>query len=242
MAQPVRLALPAHIVQHGFEDDAALAAALAERVAEALRAALRARSRATLVVSGGRSPRAFLGALARQALDWPRVSVTLADERWLPAAHADSNAGMVRAALLREAAASADFVPLYGGEATPEAGAAACIARLARLPRPFDAVVLGMGEDGHTASLFPGSAALPGLLADSAPPAAAVQPPNAPHARMSLSLPALLDARTVFIQIGGGGKRAVIEAAAQADPLQMPIAAVLRQRRTPVEVFYDASR
>ena len=238
MAAPVRLALPAHVVQHGFEDDAALA----ERVGEALRAALRARPRAALVVSGGRSPRAFLGVLAEQALDWPRVSVTLADERWLPPSHADSNAGMVRAALLREAAAGADFVPLYGGEATPEAGVAACIARLARLPRPFDAVVLGMGEDGHTASLFAGSAALPGLLAGTAAPVAPVQPPSAPYARMSLSLPALLDARTVFIHIGGAGKRAVIEAAAQADPLRMPIAAVLRQRRTPVEVFYDASR
>lgn len=236
-----RLALPDHVAQHASADAAATAAALAARVGAQLRSALAGQDAATLVVSGGRSPLAFLAALSCERLPWDRVMVTLADERWLPADAADANAGLVRTALLQNEAAAATFVPLYGGEPTPEAGAAACAARLARLPRPFAAVVLGMGEDGHTASLFPGSAALPTLLAADAPAVAAVHPPAAPHPRISLGLPLLLDARTVFVQIGGPEKRAVLQRAAAADPLQMPIAAVLAQRHTPVEVFYDTA-
>lgn len=236
MAAP--LALPQHILQHPFADAAALAAVLAEGVAALLQAGLGQRGQASLVVSGGRSPEAFLRVLGAKALDWSRVFVTLADERWLPPGHADSNAGMVRRTLLQGPAAAARFVPLYGGEGTPEEGVEAARLRLSALPRPFDAVVLGMGEDGHTASLFPGAAGLAALFEADAPVLAAVHPPAAPHARITLTLPALLDARHVFLQIQGAAKEAVLErAAAGGDPLRFPIAAVLAQRRVPVHVY-----
>jgi 6-phosphogluconolactonase len=163
--------------------------------------------------------------------------VTLADERWLPPEHPDSNAGLVQANLLQGAAAAARFVPLYGGEASPETGLEACAARLAEFPRPFDVVLLGMGEDGHFASLFPGASNLAPLLAEDGPALAAVHPPVAPHPRVSLGLSALLDAKLVLLQIQGPRKAAVIGAA--ADGADSPIAALLRQTRTALQVFFS---
>ena len=242
MGARTRLALPPHIGQDIFDDGGAMAPALADRVAAMLRHALGARGTASLVVSGGRSPVAFFRALAQRELDWARVSVTLADERWLPPEHPDSNAGQVRATLLRGAPSAARFVPLFGGEESPEAGLAASARRLATIARPFDVVLLGMGEDGHFASLFPGVEGLAGMLAEAGPEVAAVHPPLAPHARLSLTLAALLDARRVLVQIHGARKRAVIEAAAAgADPAQHPIAALLQQTRSPLQVFFGLS-
>src|SRR5574337_913168 len=239
MATDTLLKLPAHVGQAVFDDGPGMAVALAEGVAERLRRALAERGAATLVVPGGKSPVAFFQALARRELDWAHVTVTLADERWLPAEHPDSNAGLVQAHLLQGPAAAARFVPLYGGETRPAAGLEACARRLAALPRPFDVVVLGMGEDGHFASLFPGAAGLARLLAEDGPALAEVIPPAALHARMSLGLSALLDARQVLVQIQGPRKAAVIEAAA-GGMSEYPIAALLRQKRSPVQVFFSA--
>lgn len=229
--------LPAHVGQSLFDDGRTMAVALADRVAAMLRHAIARRRQATLVVPGGKSPVAFFQTLARRELDWGRVTVTLADERWVPAAHPDSNAGLVLAHLLQGPAAAARFVPLYGGEASPGAGLEACAGRLAELPRPFDVVLLGMGEDGHFASLFPGAPGLPELLAEDGPALAEVIPPAAPHGRMSLGLSALTDARQVLVQIQGPRKAAVIEAAGEG--ADYPIAALLRQTGCPVQVFFS---
>ncbi len=237
-----RLRLPEHVGQSTHATSTAAAQALAEHVGDTVRKALDARGEASLVVSGGRSPVAFMEALASQNLDWAKVSVTLADERWVPAGHPDSNAGLVSKHLLSGQAAKGALVNLYGGEETPEAGVAGCIERLSKMPTPFDVVVLGMGEDGHTASLFPHAAELKGLLDPKAPAAGAVHPDGAPHARMSLSLPRLLDARAIYILISGPRKREVIEAAwREADPLSKPVTTVLMQQRTPVDVVYGAA-
>jgi 6-phosphogluconolactonase len=246
MAIDHALALPRHVGQAIFPDGATMSAALADRVAAMLRHTLGCRDAASLVLSGGRSPAAFLRALGQRKLDWSRVTVTLADERWVPPGHPDSNAGMVKANLLQGSAAAASFVPLYGGEEDPAAGVASCTERLRDVPRPFDVVVLGMGEDGHFASLFPGIAGLESLLAASAPASApalaAVVPPLAAHPRMTLTLPALLDARNVLLQINGARKRAVIEeATAHGDPLRHPVAALLQQTATPMRVFFCPS-
>jgi 6-phosphogluconolactonase len=243
MSGKFSLRLPPHIEQSGFDDGPAMASALADCVAAMLRLGLWQRGDASLLVAGGRSPLPFLRALSQRKLDWSRVSVALVDERWVSPEHPDSNAGLVKANLLQGAASAARFVPLYGGEASPEAGLAACEARLGKLPRPFDAVVLGMGEDGHFASLFPGVAGLAGLLAAGAPTVAATRPPAAAHARISLSLPALLDTHNLVLQIGGERKRAVLEeaAAADVDPLARPVAALLRQTAVPLRVFFSPS-
>lgn len=241
MSASLNLELPHHVEQSHFDDGHAMASALADSVAAMLRLGLWQRGDASLLVSGGRSPLPFLRALSQRKLEWSRVSVSLVDERWVPPEHADSNARLVRENLLQGAASAANFVPLCGGEETPEAGLAACEARLGSLRRPFDAVVLGMGEDGHFASLFPGVADLAALLAENAPLLAATRPAAAAHARITFSLAALQNARNLVLQITGERKRAVLEAAAErgANELELPVAALLRQTRAPLRVFFS---
>jgi 6-phosphogluconolactonase len=235
------LRLPASVRQHAFAGGAQAARALAAAVAQALAQGLRQRGSASLLVAGGRTPAPFLDELSGQPLDWSRVSVGLTDDRWVAADHADSNEGMVRRHLLRNAAATARLVPLVDPKAQPESHLAVAERALAEMPRPFDAVVLGMGADGHTASLFPGA---PGTAAalDARRPGqvALITPAGAAHRRISLTLRALLDAREVMILIQGEDKRAAIERAAQSDPAQHPIAAFLQQAAVPVHVYHSA--
>jgi len=223
-----------------FDDGDRLADALAERVAANLRQAFAARAHASLVVSGGRSPVPLFRRLARSNLEWSAVTVTLADERWVPVESEDSNEGLVRRNLLQDKASSACLVGLYGGETSPEAGEAACARRLAGVPRPFDTVVLGMGEDGHTASFFPGSSDLSLALAGDERPCKAIHAANLAQPRMTLTLPTLLDARCIVLSFQGAAKRRVYETALRSGPVEdLPVRAILHQDRTPVEVFWS---
>jgi len=144
------------IARHDFSTPEALANALADHVAAALTARLSRTDRAALAVSGGRTPTRFFAALAQRPVEWARVDVTLVDERWVGEDSDRSNAALVRQHLLQGPAAAASFVPLHIGVPTPEDGMAQVTARIAALAQPFAAVVLGMGDDGHTASFFPG--------------------------------------------------------------------------------------
>jgi len=221
-----------------FDNAPALDRALADAVAARLAAAIAARGTASLVVSGGRTPIGMFKRLSSAPLRWDAVTVTLADERWVDAAHADSNERLVHSHLLRNAAAAARFVPLKNAAATPEAGVAATAAALNSVAHPFDVVLLGMGDDAHTASLFPGAAELEAGLTTAAS-CLAVRPPHTPHARMSLTLRSLLDARSIIVQIAGTNKRSVIERAAEPGPVaSMPIRAILHQRAVPFEIYW----
>lgn len=223
-----------------FQDSPALVAALANQVADMLRAAIKARGQATLVVSGGATPVPFFAALSAQELDWQQVAITLADERWVDPADQDSNEHLVRRHLLQNRAAAACFVSLKTGAATARQGEKECEDRLALLPRPFTVLILGMGNDGHTASLFPQATGLGEALAmDSGRLCLAITPPAAPHERMTLTLPALLQSRRIILHLAGPGKRAVYEKALADGPVaQMPVRAVLRQTAAPVTVFW----
>ncbi|MGH8253672.1 MAG: 6-phosphogluconolactonase [Steroidobacteraceae bacterium] len=221
-------------------DGAAQAEQLAAAIAVDLAAALTRREAASLVVSGGRTPQAMFAQLANHAIDWARVQVTLADERWVDTTDPASNEGLVRSALLRDRAACAQFVPLKTDAATPAEGANAAWRAVNAMPQPFDVVVLGMGDDGHTASLFPGSAGLSQALDKRAAPACvAIEPLAAAHARLSLNLAALLRARRICIQVSGAGKWAVYQQAIADGPdEEMPVRAVLRQSVVPVDVYW----
>lgn len=231
------LQLPGQVVQNLFADAATAAVELADAVALALRTALSERARASLLVSGGRSPIAFFQALSKEPLEWNRVVVSLADERWVGPTHADSNARLVAEHLLQNAAAAATWVPLKSDADTPEAGLDASEQALAVLPLPIDVLVLGVGDDGHTASLFPCADETPQAL--SAPRLlAAIHPRMAPHARITLTLPALLAARNTFVSIAGASKRQVLEQAVVAKP-PLPSGLVLLHSQNPVQVFWS---
>jgi 6-phosphogluconolactonase len=235
--------LPPQIQLHAFPNPATLAESLAVTVADNLRTALAARGHASLALSGGNTPKRFLQALSLQPLSWRDVVVTLVDERWVPESHERSNARLLRENLLQGAATEARFLPLYRDTPEPEQALREIERDLASLPSPFDAVVLGMGNDGHTASFFPGG----DHLADALDPATKtrVLPMHAPDAgepRITLTLPPILAARRLYLHIEGAGKRDVLDAAVSGvgEGADYPIRKVLQHAALPVQVFYAA--
>lgn len=213
-----------------FDSRAALAAALARDTAHALAARLRARGRAMLAVSGGQTPGLFFEALSQMPLEWSHIVVTLVDERWVPEENPRSNAALVRRHLLVNNAASARFIPLYNGAPTPALGLAAQAQMLAAQPWPLAAAILGMGEDGHTASFFPGGDHLDAALnMESGQLLETMEAPGAGEPRITLTLPALSQADLLAIHIEGERKRAVLADAQKPGPdADMPVRAVLR--------------
>ncbi|HTV98307.1 MAG TPA: 6-phosphogluconolactonase [Steroidobacteraceae bacterium] len=223
-----------------FGSAQALESEVARDIAAQLARAITARGQAGLLVSGGRSPAGLFEQLSTRALDWSRVSIALVDERWVDPTDPGSNERMVRQALLRDGAAAARFCGLKNRARSPDLGAAAAWNASAHVPRPIDVTVLGMGDDGHTASLFPGSPNLKSALDLKSPEGyIGMWSPSAPHARLSLNLRALLDSRRILIFLLGEAKLRTYAAACDPGPVEeMPVRAVLRQERVPVEVVW----
>lgn len=226
------------MAQHTFPNGEALARNLANDVVAALERRLAARSAAGLVVSGGRTPALFLRELAARDLDWTRVVVTLADERCVAADDPASNLRFVREAFAGTPAAGA---ALIASDPTGADAASRWSEALANVPRPFAAVVLGMGDDGHVASLFPGMPNLEAALdLDSTTSVIAGVAPVEPKARLSLTLPTLLDTDLLVLHVTGDAKLATLQrAAAPGSALEMPVRALLQQRRVPLEIYHS---
>jgi 6-phosphogluconolactonase len=213
-----------------FPSAEAAAEAAAQAIAAELRRRLAERGRASLVATGGRSPGPVYDRLKDADLDWTRVTVTLSDERCVDADDPASNAGLVRRRLLQGAAAGAHLLPLW--PVPPPAALAAL--------QPFDAAMLGMGEDGHIASLLPGDPDLAAALApQSAAPLVAVPAGlgKPPLPRVSLTLSALLSARAVFLLIAGEAKREVIARAQEG--VVLPVGALIAHARVRLRILWS---
>lgn len=244
MNAPLSSLLPASIILHSASADN-MAQAMAQDIAQHLRLALNDRGQALLSVSGGQSPVAMFEALRLQPLDWSRVRVTLVDERCVPTSHPASNARLVRAHLLQGAASAAHFTPLVPQEQGPLPSAtelAAAADQALQALGPADVLVLGMGADGHTASLFEDGLELAQALDLSCPQAClpmhlAHPPENAPFARVTQTLAQLLRSRQLVLPVVGADKLATLRLALQTRHERLPISCVLHQAQAPVALW-----
>ncbi|WP_269515883.1 6-phosphogluconolactonase [Brevundimonas subvibrioides] len=220
----------------------AWAATIADRLEETLAAAILANGRALFAGPGGSTPSPVYGRLARADLAWSNIAVTLVDERYVPETSMESNARLIREVLLQGPAAAATFVPLYHPEVTVDRAAAKAAHAVAEAGGRFDAVLLGMGEDGHICSMFPNSPTLKTLLTPTLKPAIYGVPHGRDGAapsleRLSINLPYLMSARRVVLALKGTAKRSVFEREAGGDPATQPVAAMIAAK-VPLEVVW----
>jgi len=225
-----------------FADARAMNRALADAIVERLTAGVARNGRASLVVPGGTTPGDLFDVLATTDAPWKDVWVTLSDERWVDPASERSNERLIRTRLLKDKAAAARFVPLKTPQAHANAAEADTGAAIAAMPRPFDAVLLGLGNDGHTASLIPGADGLSRALDRSdAALTRAIRPPDntGMGERITLTLHAILEARWIALLIRGAEKLDTYRKVSTGDDvLAAPVRAVLRQHAVPVTAYW----
>jgi 6-phosphogluconolactonase len=215
---------------------------IAARLADTLSAALADAGSAIFAGAGGTTPAPIYARLSQANLDWSEVTATLVDERYVPEASPESNAAAMKRDLLTGPASAATFIPLYTPQVTVDRAAVVAAHALASAGGRFDAVLLGMGEDGHICSMFPESPTLKTLLTPTLAPTVL----GVPHGRdgmaptierLSINLPYLMRARRVVLALKGAAKRAVFESEARGDPAIQPIAALLAAN-VPLEVVW----
>lgn len=220
---------------HEFDNEAASTEAQCRQIAQLLSAALQHAERAGLALSGGRSPIPLFERLSSEDIPWHRVDIGLVDDRYVPVDHEDSNEALVRRHLLKHRAKAAAFTGLVGDARD----IAKSVERANQLTYGIDVAVLGMGDDGHTASLFPDAP----QLAQALDPQQTrrylpITPPAAPHERISMTLAALLAAGRLILAIAGEHKRTVLLQAQQAVTPTLPVSYVAAQAGVPLDVYW----
>lgn len=225
-----------------FSSGEELAHSLAAEISSSLQGSLARKDKANLAVSGGQTPVNLFSILAESPLDWSRINVTLADERWVSPTSVESNERLVRETLLKKRAAAAHFIPLKrDGELA--AGTLDVIESQLEKNRafPFDVLTLGMGEDGHTASLFPCAENINQAMADTNKRLlTTIIPGSAPYVRISFTLQALLQSRRIFLHLTGERKLAVLNRARAGDNvMEMPIRAFLQRPELDFSIYWS---
>jgi len=213
---------------------------LAKMVSDILAKAIIDNGKASIAVSGGSTPKGFFSVLSQSDIDWSKVTITLADERWVPIDSEASNTRLVHENLLQNKAQKAKFFHLkQGDELTDETLADLNVAARKTL-LPLDVLILGMGEDGHTASLFPCSDEIAsGLDKKNDAVLMKVQPKTAPNQRISFTFASLITSKNIFLHSCGEGKKTVLTQALNGDdPFEMPIRAFLQHPNLNTQIFW----
>ena len=217
--------LPDSVGFYSANNSESLASDLCQCIGEILTEAIRKRGRASMAVSGGSTPIRLFKEFSLLSLDWQKIDLTLADDRWVDAKNADSNELLVRTHLMKNKAAQVNFIPLKNDSKTAKEGQIYSEKMLRKITFPFDVVLLGMGSDGHTASLFPCSDELPEAMnLNNSNYLISTSPKTAPYERISLTARVILDSKNVFLHLNGSSKLHTLESAMEfKDPNKMPI-------------------
>lgn len=226
--------------RHLFTHSDELLSALCTAIVANLEEAISKKGSAVLLVSGGSTPKPLFKRLSETPIAWENVRIGLCDERWVNPEHIDSNEKSVRELLLREYASKARFVGLYCSGMSADEAQDVCSKRVKNELWPIDVCILGMGDDGHTASLFPHNPKLlEGLEEKNENLCIAITPETAPHPRMSLTFSAIISAGNLYLHFEGEKKRLVFNEALHGDDTEaMPIRAFLHQEIKDIEVYY----
>ena len=227
-------------IEYRFKTQYELIELLSKSIAGKIKKAIHNKGKATLIVSGGSTPIPLFKRLSEMLLGWEHVTVGLCDERWIPASHEESNENMVKRYLLQGEAAKAKFIGMYVEDTDIEDAETFCETKIQNALFPIDVIILGMGNDAHTASLFPENDKLEEAYdLDSDKLCIAIKPTTAPFDRMSLTLGAILSANSIYVHFEGEEKIAVYKKAlGGSDTYKMPIRAVLNQEKKDIEVYY----
>mgnify|MGYP001823308818 FL=1 len=225
-------------MEHIYETREEASIAAAERIRDALAHRLELQKAATLVVSGGTTPARCFEELAHLEIEWDRVNVVASDDRWVPADHDDSNEALIRRKLLINGASLAGLLPFFKADTPIEVRCEELENEIRFIPFPFACSLLGMGADGHFASLFPDAENLQeGLDLESQKLCLPVHTEASPYARVSLTLAALSRSDEIVLLFFGDEKRKVFEKA-KAGNARYPVTRLLRQKRAPVNTYW----
>lgn len=222
--------------EHFFDSRLEASEAAAARIAELLAKRLDHQKIASIVVSGGTTPRQCLSTLAKVPLEWERVQVALSDERWVPADDDDSNEKLIKDSLLTHEASPAQLLPVYAADVSPEER---CEALQNPLPAlPFACSLVGMGTDGHFASLFPDAEQLEtGLDVESGRLYVPIETAASPHPRISMTLAGISRSDEIALLFFGEDKLDIYKQALESSD-SFPVSRLLRQKRAPVRLFW----
>ena len=225
---------------HTFQSQDALIEVLSKNIIDQLQEAIETKGKASLLVSGGSTPKPLFKKLSEATLRWEKVSVGLCDERWVPSSDENSNENLVRRYLLQGQASKATFISMYNEQLDVQMAEKWCTQKMKESLFPFDVLILGMGSDAHTASLFPDNVKLNEAMdLDNKSVCIAIEPKTANYMRMSLTRQAILSAENIYLHFEGKEKLAVYrEAVSGFDLYKMPIRSVIMQESKDVKVYY----
>lgn len=222
-----------------FSQRSELDVALADKIADILSGAIKHKGKASIAVSGGSTPKGLFKILSEKDIAWDQVTITLADERWVDITSDASNTRLVHENLLVNKASKAHFFHIKQGEELNAEVLSDLIFAADAKCLPFDVLILGMGEDGHTASLFPCSEQIDACFAKSTASLLKVVPTTAPHERISFSFNSLIKSENIFLHICGDNKKPVLEKALAGDDVkEMPIRGFLKHPTINTSIYW----